>query len=273
MKIYNNYSNSKCSIGLAKLLVDLLAFKNHDVWLISPCLAEFRLPVPPGDFRSLLGGQKDEIRFTDLLTRVAQEHNLFIVTKPPGELIQFSKIKQLEEKLELRIDLENKKEEEEEEDLGLNGYTIVDDVIEELNRDIDSLANAALVHSDTIWIGRKLQAKGAKLYYRDQLQSKLLCTSIGALIGSANFTNADLTLNDELMLKITTPEELLQLQNAAKEMVDRAIDEQNYSWKQALEESGYKINDYKKFFNSPGLKDYPDFQKKLEKIIPFCRLS
>lgn len=265
MKIHTNYSYSKCSIVLAKLLVELLGFKNQDVWLISPWLSEFWLPVPPGDFRSLLGGQKDEIKFTDLLTWVAQEHNLFIVTKPPVELIQFSKIKQLEEKLELRIDLENEKD--------LGGYTIVDDVIEELNRDIDSLANAALVHSDTIWIGRKLKAKGAKLYYRDQLQAKLLCTSIGALIGSTNFTNADQTINDGLMLEITTTKELSQLRNAAEQMVNRAIDEQNYSWEQALEKSEYKINDYKKFFNSPGLKDYPDFQKKLEKIIPFCRLS
>lgn len=246
------------------MLVLLLQFHNKNVWLISPWLKEFRLPIASlGDFRSLVGGQRDEILFTDLLSRIAQENNLFVVTKAPEELIPFAQIKQLEEKLDLKIDFEKEKEE------GLAGYTIVDHVIDELNRDIDSLANTTILHSDTIWIGRKLQAQGAKLYYRDKLHTNLLWTPIGALIGSANFTNAGLSLNDEVMLKITTTEELSNLQNTAEQIVKRSIPAQKYNLKQNLEKSGHTINDYKNFLTRPEIMDYPNIKYLLEEILPF----
>ena len=54
---------------------------------------------------------------------------------------------------------------------------------------------------------RDLRAAGASTYFLKRLHAKLVWSPTGALMGSANLTNAGLTYNDELMLEVNTPGE------------------------------------------------------------------
>lgn len=261
MKVYSNYPEPTISKNLAALLVQLLEFEGKDVWLISPWLKDVRLAIAQlGDFSSLLGGQREEIDFSDLLIRIAEQHTLHVVTKPPGELIYFKEIKRLESKFDLRKRLLAETEDE------LKGYSIVDEVIDELNADIERLVGGITVHADTIRIGRMLQAKGAQLYYLDKLHAKLLCTPIGVLIGSANFTNGGLSYNDELMLEITGKDECELLQQAAQQIIKRAVNAKNYNINQALKKADYPIDKYLSFANSNYMGYYPKLQEFLLRI-------
>ncbi|MDI9641488.1 phospholipase D-like domain-containing protein [Geitlerinema splendidum] len=262
MKVYGNYPEPTLSRGLAKLLVDSLDAKG-EVWLITPWLKDVRLAIAQlGDFASLLGGQREEIELSQLLTRLAEQHRLRVITKPPGELIPFRQLKRLAYKLNLRRRLLEERKEEED----LQGYDIIEEVIEEFNTEIEQLASAATVHADTIRIGRMLQAKGAALYYLDKLHAKLLWTPLGALIGSANFTNGGLIYNDELMIEITDPTELPKLHPVAQQMVNRALPAQKYSLNKTLEREGYPVKDYLAFTDSQELQNFPDLQNLLKQI-------
>lgn len=263
MKVYGNYPEPTFSRGLAELLVQLLDFPRDEVWLISPWLKDVRLAIAQlGDFASLLGGQREEIELSQLLTRIAEQHRLRVITKPPGELIPFRALKRLAYKLDLRKRLLEEREEEED----LQGYDIIEEVIEEFNTEIEQLTSAAIVHAETIRIGRMLQAKGAELYYLDKLHAKLLWTPIGALIGSANFTNGGLSYNDELMVEITDPAELPKLQPVAQHMVNRAVLAQEYSLNKTLEREEYLVKDYLAFTNNPELQNLQNLQKLLKQI-------
>ena len=261
MKVYGNYPELTLSRGLAQLLVDSLD-ANGEVWLISPWLKDVRLAIAQlGDFASLLGGQREEIELSQLLTRIAEQHRLRVITKPPGELIPFRTLKRLAYKIDLRKRLLEEREEED-----LQGYDIIEEVIEEFNADIEQLTSAATVHAETIRIGRMLQAKGAELYYLDKLHAKLLWTPIGALMGSANFTNGGLSYNDELMVEITDPAELPKLQSIAQQMGNRAVIAQNYSLNKTLKREEYPLNDYLAFIDSQELQNLPDLQHLLKQI-------
>ncbi|MBD1932604.1 MULTISPECIES: phospholipase D-like domain-containing protein [Cyanophyceae] len=263
MKVYGNYPEPTFSRGLAELLVQLLDFPGDEVWLISPWLKDVRLAIAQlGDFASLLGGQREEIELSQLLTRIAEQHRLHVITKPPEELIPFRVLKRLANKIDLRKRLLKEREVEED----LQGYDIIEEVIEEFNTEIEQLASEATVHAETIRIGRMLQAKGAELYYLDKLHAKLLWTPIGALIGSANFTNGGLSYNNELMVEITEPAELPKLQSIAQQMGNRAVIAQNYSLNKALKREEYPLNDYLAFIDSQELQNLPGLQHLLEQI-------
>lgn len=262
MKVYGNYPEPTLSRGLAKLLVDSLDAKG-EVWLISPWLKDVRLAIAKlGDFASLLGGQREEIELSQLLTHIAEQHRLRVITKPPGELIPFRELKRLAYKLDLRRRLLEEREKEED----LQVYDIIEEVIEEFNTEIEQLASAATVHAEAIRIGRMLQAKGAELYYLDKLHAKLLWTPLGSLIGSANFTNSGLSYNDELMVEITDPTELPKLRTLAQQMVNRAVPEQEYSLNKTLDREGYPIKDYLDFTNSQELQNFPHLQHFLKQV-------
>lgn len=261
MKVYSNYSKPTFSQGLAKLLVESLEFTGEDIWLISPTLKDVRLAIAQlGDFASLLGGQREEIEFSELLTCIAERNRLRVVTKPPGELVSFQELKRLADKFELQRRLREEQKDE------LQGYSIVNEVIEDLNADIELLANAATRHAETICIGRMLQAKGAELYYLDKLDANLLWTPIGVLIGSAKFTNEGLSYNDILMLGFTNSDEWSKLQIVAKQLVDRAVPAQNYSFNKTLEKVGLSISDYRYFLRSKNIDNYPELRQVLEQI-------
>ncbi|MEQ8541141.1 MAG: phospholipase D-like domain-containing protein [Coleofasciculus sp. D1-CHI-01] len=262
MKVYGNYPEPTLSRGLAKLLVDSLDAKG-EVWLISPWLKDVRLAIAQlGDFASLLGGQREEIELSQLLTRIAEQHRLRVITKPPGELIPFRALKRLAYKIDLRKRLLEEREEQED----LQGYDILEEVIEEFNTEIEQLASAATVHAETIRIGRMLKAKGAELYYLDKLHAKLLCTPLGALIGSANFTNGGLSYNDELMLEITDQTELAKLRTVAQQMVNRAILAQKYNLNNTLEREEYPLKDYLALTDSQELQNFPHLQHFLKQV-------
>ncbi|AFZ22350.1 phospholipase D-like domain-containing protein [Allocoleopsis franciscana] len=262
MKVYGNYPEPTLSRGLAKLLVDSLDAMG-EVWLITPWFKDVRLAIAQlGDFASLLGGQREEIELSQLLTRIAEQHRLRVITKPPGELIPFRTLKRLAYKIDLRKRLLEEREEEED----LQGYGIIEEVIEEFNTEIEQLTSATTVHAETIRIGRMLQAKGAELYYLDKLHAKLLWTPIGALIGSANFTNGGLSYNDELMVEITDPTALPKLQLVAQQMGNRAVLAQEYSLNKTLEREEYRVKDYLAFTDSQELQNFPDLQNLLKQI-------
>jgi phosphatidylserine/phosphatidylglycerophosphate/cardiolipin synthase-like enzyme len=111
-----------------------------------------------------------------------------------------------------------------------------------------------------------LQAKGAELYYLDKLHAKLLWTPIGALIGSANFTNGGLSYNDELMVEITDETELTKLQSIAQQMGNRAVLAQNYSLNKTLKREEYTLKDYLAFTDSQELQNFIDLQNLLKHI-------
>jgi phosphatidylserine/phosphatidylglycerophosphate/cardiolipin synthase-like enzyme len=217
--------------GVATLLVQSLTVSPGEVWLISPWLRDVRLPVAAaGTFRPVLSDAGDEMRLGDLLARVAKRHTLHIITKPPAELVDLRTMLRLEEKLQARQRLGEEEE--------LKGYSVIEDLASGLDADIRLLADSLTVHAETVRLGLELRSAGAQLSYRDKLHAKLLWTPLGAMVGSANFTNGGLAVNDELVLEVTDPAAHQALQSAARQMSDRARQSHAYSLRRALERAG-----------------------------------
>src|SRR5262249_12552624 len=178
MKVLLNHPEPALLRGVAAILTQTLAQTAGEVWLISPWLRDVILPLDQvGHFRTLLGGLPDQMRLGELLARIAQKHALHVVTKPPGELVDFAELRRLASKVATRRRLLLEED--------LQGLSIVEDLAGDFDLDITGLTDAVTVHFDTIHLGLELQRQGAHLYYRDKLHAKLLATPVGVLVGSA----------------------------------------------------------------------------------------
>jgi phosphatidylserine/phosphatidylglycerophosphate/cardiolipin synthase-like enzyme len=264
MKVLCNRPGPDLLRGVAQLLVETLALPGREVWLISPWVRDVRLPLADaGHFASLLGGARDEIGLVEMMAALARRHTLHVVLKPPGELVDLGAARRLALKLDARGRLASEEY--------LQGLTILEELTADLDTDIRDLARQVTAHAETIEAGWRMQEGGARLYYLDKLHAKLLWTPLGALVGSANFTNGGLSANEEVMLEVTDRDTHAALGETARQLGGRAQPAGSYTLRRALERVGYEADDFLRLAGRPGLAEFPEVRRLLERLAPSAR--
>jgi phosphatidylserine/phosphatidylglycerophosphate/cardiolipin synthase-like enzyme len=261
VKVLTNLPNKTLIQGIASLLVRTLAADSGDLYLVSPWLKDVRLPTAAvGSFRSSLGGDPDELGLGDLLEHAARRHQIHLITKPPGELVDLELLKRIGEKQSSRRRLT--------ENTDLMGMDIVEEVAGGIDADISDLADRAAGHAETLRLAQRLHAAGARVYYLDRLHAKLLWTPLGAVVGSANFTNGGLISNDELMLEVTDAAAHAALGEAARAMVGRAVPSDRYRLRN-LDAYGLASADLRRRAAAGTAGDPPPLTHILRLLTPF----
>jgi phosphatidylserine/phosphatidylglycerophosphate/cardiolipin synthase-like enzyme len=229
VKVLTNLPDKTLIRGVASLLVRTIAATPGDLFLVSPWLKDVRLPTAAiGSFRAALGGDPDEVPLVEILERAARRHRLHLVTKPPGELVDLELLKRIADKQRSRLRLT--------ENLDLTGMDIIEELTGGIDADIRALAASASKHADTLRISQQLHVVGAKVSYLDKLRAKVLWTPLGAIVGSANFTNGGLLSNEELMLEVTDAAAHAALGDAVRAIVGRAVPSSSYRLRDRLSE-------------------------------------
>lgn len=248
MKIHLNRPNPTLASAFTSLLLQSLSLEaRSEIWLISPWLKNVRLSLDNlGHFASVLGGHRDSVDLSEMLSLLARRHHLHLVTKPPSELISLRDLLRLAQKLTARDEVMAEEE--------LKGYAVRDAVITEFTTDIELLKQSLLTHADTVNLGLKLNSEGASLHYCNRLHAKLLWTPIGSLVGSANFTNGGLAANDELMVEITEPSDHDALLEVAKGFSERSTLASKFNLTREMYRAEYTASDLKDLQEHPDVK-------------------
>lgn len=259
MRVYNTYRNNEFARGVARHLIETLAYTGREVWLVSPWLKDVRLPVGElGHFASVLGSHFDELSLSDLLARVAERHTLHVITKPPAEFVPFQRVVLLDAKLEQYAEL-----------TGTDAFlkqTVLVNIAATLRSEIEQLVREIRTHEETFSIGRKLEAHGAKVYYLERLHAKVTWTSAGAFIGSANFTNGGFFYNDELILEVTDDKTHAAIYKQVQAMTRRAQSRSDYNLTKSLPRFQMDEFTFFEFANNPLLSDYPELKDFMNEL-------
>ncbi len=262
MKVLTNIPDPLLIHGVASLLVRALATDPGEVFLVSPWLRNVRLPIADvGSFRAALGGDLDEIPLADLLERVAHRHSLYLITKPPAELVNIQLLRRIMDKQTARRRIV--------EHADLAGLDLVDELTSDIDNDVRELALSAANHVETLRIVHRVCAAGARVAFLDRLHAKLLWTPQGVLVGSANFTNGGLGSNDELMLEVTDSATHTALLATIRLMGSRAVTSENYRLVREIAAVGLSPNDLLTRALEPRPEDPPPLTDVLALIAPF----
>ena len=97
-----------------------------------------------------------------------------------------------------------------------------------LNDAANALAVQATQHAETIEVASQLRGEGCELLFLDRLHAKVLWSPVGALLGSANFTNGGFAANEELMIELSTEREHRDLGLAIEEFRARSVVSEDY---------------------------------------------
>ncbi len=262
MKVLTNLPDKTLIRGVASLLVRAIAAPPSDLFLVSPWLKNVRIPTAAvGSFRGALGGDPDEVPLAELLERAARRHRVHLVTKPPGELVDLGLLKRITDKQSSRRRIT--------ENPDLTGMDIIEELTGGIDADIRELAANVAGHADTLRLGQQLHPAGGRVYYLDKLHAKLLWTPLGAIVGSANFTNGGMISNDELMLEVTDAAAHAALGDAARAMVGRAVPSDRYRLRDRLNALGLVAADLVQRAAEPVPTDPPQLTEILRLLTPF----
>lgn len=257
MRLFTKTSDEPLARGLLRLLVDTCDVERGDVYLLSPWLCDIVLPLGDlGHFASLFGGHRIEVPLSEVLVRVAERHRLHVICKPPDELVEFADISRLLQKIDTRARLIAEED--------FRDYAISDDLVEDLNNDIGHLATRVLNHAPTLHLIQQLESAGANTYFLPRLHAKFLWTPVGALVGSANFTNGGFFRNDELMLELSDMRSHSELRIAAEDFARRGVPRLRYSLAEACRRQRIDTNILSDCYANDGLTAYVALREYLD---------
>jgi phosphatidylserine/phosphatidylglycerophosphate/cardiolipin synthase-like enzyme len=103
----------------------------------------------------------------------------------------------------------------------------------------------------------------------DRLHAKLLWTPIGALVGSANFTNGGLLGNEELMLEATDPAVHGALEETARQFLGRSRPSEEHNLIRDLKQVDLSPQIIVSLASSAVMEPYPGLQQLLNNLAHF----
>jgi hypothetical protein len=264
VRIYTRHREPDLRHGLVSLLLAAFDPEPGDVWVISPWMRDVELPVADlGHFASVFGGHREQVRLSEMLARLAARHRLTLIVKPPGELVPYGEIRRLLEVVETRTQIQGER--------GIQDYDVVDRTLQTLKAEADALAAAAMQHADTLRMAWMLREQGAELLFLERLHAKLLWTPAGSLLGSANFTNGGFGGNEELMVEVTTADEHLGLEGAAREFAAHATPAAVYDLAAALRRVDVSVPEFRTWTSrlaAAGQDPLAELLRQLDSLIP-----
>jgi len=262
MEVLSRSTIDNLAPRFARILLACLDCEPGRVVLVTPWIKNVRLPIE-GHQASHFGTHLSEATLEEMLARVARRHELHLIVKAPQGLVGLRDVERLVIKVERR---ERLLEEEE-----LAGYAIRDELVEDLNADIAQLADSALRHYDTIEFALRMRLHGASAHFLHRLHAKLLWTPLHAFFGSANFTNAGFSWNDELMVEVTEPQMHVKLGRAAEGFLARAVAAEDYDFGHSLKDAMIDKSVFHSFRARIPSADYPRLARALTDLTKMVR--
>ncbi|CAA9370272.1 MAG: hypothetical protein AVDCRST_MAG68-5677 [uncultured Gemmatimonadetes bacterium] len=231
MRIYTRDRSPDLRHGLLTHLLDAFDAPPGDLLLISPWLRDVDLPVADaGHFSTVFGGHRERVALSELLGRLVARHRVVVVVKPPAELIPLDRLRRLVQVLAARAALLA--------EVRIRDFDVTERTAVTFGTEAEGLEQEFTKHAATLHMVSALRATGAEIRFLDNLHAKFLWSRAGAMLGSANFTNAGFGRNEELMVEITTREEHERLGATALEFVGRATAAAAYDLGAGLRSAG-----------------------------------
>jgi hypothetical protein len=228
VRIYARGGATGLQAGVLGLLLAAVDAEPSQIWLVSPWLRDVELPIgDQGHFASVMGGQRDEIRLSELLVRLRRRHDVHVVSKTIDELVSLNQVRRIAELLAHRDALQ--------EDHDASSYEVTEHAIAGMGEEIAALADEVTVHAEMVSLLYGLADLGINVHVLDRLHAKLLWTPAGAMLGSANFTHGGVAWNEELMVEVSDPDELADLRAVAAGFAARGAPLETSSIRRGLE--------------------------------------
>ena len=262
MKVFGTRPGNPLARAFSAHLVETLAYRDRDVWIVSPWIRDVELPLDElGHVRSLLPEGSTTIRLSVLLTRIAQQHALVTITKPPHELVPLDRLPVLIRKLRQRSMLLERPPED----------PRMAELVRTLDEDVGHLARDLTVHRESFSIGRRLAFCGADVRYLNRLHAKATWTPASSFVGSANFTYGGLFANEEMMLEVTDERAHSEVRAALEAITDRATPLSEYNFADALRRQRVSELDVLESTTSNLLDGLAPLKKLLEELSELLR--
>ena len=208
MQVLSVYPRPTIEDRVADLFIGVLGQKDREVWLVSPWITDFEIPLAQRGFLlPYLGSQLPSIRLSKLLELVARENAVSIVLRPPHVLIGRGDLGRLSELLATRAALST----------SLKDEPLVRQARVLLEQQCDAIAANATAHAETVDFAMRVASlPGASVHFNERLHAKLLVTPAAALVGSSNFTTSGMRYNDELTMLVSDAPDIASLYEAAR---------------------------------------------------------